>query len=307
MFDERAESREVQYNEFKKKVLKLLRNYFEKEMEVNLDSESLDLQSKKEILDYWVLIAAGNLIYLEEQNSGYHPEKVNELYDLMTNGSEEDILKHFLEHFDKRDSGVDRYSGYLGADINNLVVSSLKQQNLVKVLDIGCAEGYFLDDLKRKFQNNVDCYGLSPLYEGVEKKSGLNLDLGVAEAMPKNYHGQFDLVVTVNASMYFWDIQRAFDQAVLSLRKDGILLFGCGTIKPMAYFMHNLIAQVTEKKPDDFFKKMENNHRMFYKRIKELLKKGAYTLNDKDFSIEELETNNLAWTPVTYKVQKKSD
>ncbi len=104
----------------------------------------------------------------------------------------------------------------------------------VRVLDIGCGAGRFLNDLKEKFGDDVQAYGVSALrygeYGPLEEK-GIKIAIGDAQALISLLDKAglpqegYDVVTSVFSMMYFADELATFKQAYNILSEGGMGFF----------------------------------------------------------------------------------
>jgi len=134
----------------------------------------------------------------------------------------------------KWERGIGQYSETAGESLIDTIGAKINSVQTVRLLDIGCGDAYFLREVKDRYANQVNCVGVSnrifpdiKILDGVLKMSTL------AEVLPQSFSNNFDLITCFNASFYFYDRQRAFNEALRSLSQQGVLFFGHGGLKTL--------------------------------------------------------------------------
>jgi SAM-dependent methyltransferase len=288
---------------FAERAVEVLKNYFYAKLVESAGNRKIESQKIEALAKYWAISNAQFLDILI-------PDWIKEGVDITLStlkavtGTDEELVRYFSYHFDKRDAGLKEYSTYLGEDIEKFINERTAQNKKkeVKILDIGCAEGLFLEQVRQKYGDKVSVWGLAPMYEGAEAKNGVNFKLGLMELMPEEFDSKFDLVTTLDAVMYSADPELAFDQSVRSLNENGVLLFACGAKYPACSGVAiGILLNITQTAYEKDFNKRHHN---FYKKMALVLPKKTFTLDNREFEIVKIQPSEESWTPVVYKVTR---
>lgn len=142
-----------------------------------------------------------------------------------------EVFPHYSEVIDEnyeKDKGIrEREFKIAFETMQNFIPSSAKK---VRVLDIGCLTGIFLDYV-RKSNNKYDCYGAEPSKWAVKicRQKKLKIKQGYFEKLkyPKNY---FNLVTLFDCIEHVEDPGRVIQKACSILQKDGLLVMSTPNI-----------------------------------------------------------------------------
>lgn len=103
----------------------------------------------------------------------------------------------------------------------------------IRILDVGCLTGIFLDYLKR-LNKKYDCHGIEPSKWAVEvcKKKGLKVKVGFFEKAkyPKDY---FDIITLFDCIEHLENPNGVLKKAYLLLKKNGLLVISTPNIDCM--------------------------------------------------------------------------
>ncbi len=189
-------------------VVAILHDVFQKKLLELAGSRNIDEIELNELAYYWDASAI---------NTNSLPERT--LLDM----SPEEIQKYFLHGKGDWKRGIKYYTQMAETSLTEIIERKLETQSRVKLLDIGCGDAAFLREVQEKYGGIVDCTGIAPFYD-TDTKS-VDFHLALAEILPEAWTDHFDLVTCFEASMYFWNQVKAFDEALRVVKSDGNLLW----------------------------------------------------------------------------------
>ncbi|MBI5065929.1 methyltransferase domain-containing protein [Candidatus Woesearchaeota archaeon] len=197
------------------RLVDVMQSYLQKQLLKSLGSRKLSEEELRELAIYWT----ATLI------SGY--EKVNS--EELAKMSDEETQRFFLEESGTWDRGIEEYSKMAGAPLVEIINAKLKKKDNVELLDIGCGQAVFLREIQDKLGTPIVGHAVSNQKQNV--RDTINFRLSIAEVLPEEWTDKFDLVTCFEASMYFWDQNRAFNEALRVLAPDGNLFYGTNNLK----------------------------------------------------------------------------
>jgi len=170
---------------------------------------------------------------------------------------------------------------------NRLDVANLIDKKIVKILDIGCGEGYFLKNIKETFDSET--WGIE-INEEVAQRTKLNVDhvlIGSVETLlssiPDDY---FDCISFNDVLEHLYNPSEILSLVGSKLTKDGYII---ASIPNVRYF-HNL-SELIVKKDWDYKDSgiLDSTHLRFFteKSIRRMFVKAGYKV-EKLVGINEL-------------------
>src|SRR3989344_2956460 len=151
--------------------------------------------------------------------------------DSFFSNSDEDKLELLLKEYNKWDRGIEEYEGMAKESLIEIIDDKIKEKGIAKILDIACGEIAFINQIEEKYGKNVECYAVSN--EKPTLKNSTTFVNSLAEFLPSAWTNKFDLVTCFEASMYFYDNFRAFNEALRVMAPNGKLFYGEGNLKSL--------------------------------------------------------------------------
>ncbi|MDO8658187.1 MAG: class I SAM-dependent methyltransferase [Candidatus Levybacteria bacterium] len=157
----------------------------------------------------------------------------------------------------------------------------------IKILDIGCLTGIFLDYVKRQ-SKKFDCYGIEPSRWAVEicKKKGLKMKSGYFESVnySKNY---FDIITLFDCIEHVEEPNKVLKKTYSILKKNGLLIMSTPNI-------NSIFHKIFKK----YFWFIEAMH-LFYFSSKTITK----ILEDNNFKVIEIK-KHYKYLTLGYAIQR---
>jgi len=288
--------------ELEKRYLEILEEFCRTQLVNNLGSRSLPAEKIKELVAYWVSsiipFVGGVRDKLERRKLS-----LQQLCGL----EKSEILQFFLNRMDTRKAGLESYSDWLGEDLTQVIQQQANSRSEpVRILDIGCADGVFLQDCMKRFPMQVLPSGIAIRNEGAERRPGIDFRTCLAEVMPENFGERFDLTISVNATMYFIDPEMAFNEALRGLQKDGWLYYGHGTLKPEQVKFDVMGKMLNGMSEDEIISLFVGRHKMFWERAAYLVEEATFSKFNRQFEVKEMKwKSSQPWTDIAMRVIRK--
>ena len=279
------------------KVMGIIENYLKNQILQSLGQREISEQNLHELTSYWVASTV----------SKYRPNDFETM-------SETEIQDFFLGEYCKWDRGLKSYTNMAGSSLVDIIDDKIKQNGTAKVLDIGCGQAVFLKDLQNRYGDSVECYGVSNInHDGIET---VDFRLALAEILPEEWTDKFDLVTCFEASMYFWDQSKAFDEALRIVNPNGELFYGTNNLKThtddailserlnLSEFTY-IYPETSERAGEKYsgvWGKYVSNFTQFIGEIATLVDKNEmFEKHGKNFEMKSVGV--LAWCPTTLQVK----
>lgn len=176
------------------------------------------------------------------------------------------FYKQFAKKYDERGSSAASRLYYDYWD--KLLLDNLPKKQQLKILDLGCGTGGFLNKLKKKYQN-VTGIDISPEMLKIARKkyshlSG-NLIEGTAENLPFKKNS-LDVVFIRGALHHFQNPRQSLQEICRVLKKGGLLIF----LEPCSdFFILRLLRKLIFKFKSKKF--LSQHHSFTKKEIEDLL------------------------------------
>ncbi|MBT4651415.1 class I SAM-dependent methyltransferase [Candidatus Woesearchaeota archaeon] len=279
------------------KVIGIMESYLKNQILQSLGQREISGQDLHELTSYWIA-------------STFSRYKPND-FETMSN---EAIQDYFLSDYGKWDRGLESYTEMAGSSLVEIIDERIKRNGAAKVLDVGCGQAVFLKDLQNRYGDSVDCYGVSNInHEGIET---IDFRLALAEILPEEWTDKFDLVTCFEASMYFWDQSKAFDEALRVINPNGELFYGTNNLKTHTAdailserldlddftYIHPETSGRAEEKYSGVWGKYFSNFAQFIEGMVALLDENEiFEKHGKKFDMKNVGV--LAWCPTTLQVK----
>ncbi len=278
----------------------IMESYLQKQLLKSLGSRKLSGEELRELSIYWTAT-------LINEYKEVNPEELARM-------SDEEIQQFFLGEFGTWKRGIKEYAKMAGAPLVEIIDAKLNKKDKAELLDIGCGQAVFLRELQDRLGTSIVGYAVSNQKQNV--KDTINFRLSIAEVLPEEWTDKFDLITCFEASMYFWDQNRAFNEALRVLAPDGHLFYGTNNLKTSS---NNSILQEKLGLEDFVYKCPETSRRagqvfkgVFGKYVSkfipflEMLKsladeQGRFEMHGKVFEMKREEV--LAWCPEVLQVK----
>jgi SAM-dependent methyltransferase len=196
--------------------------YFEKKIIENLGKRKISSKELNELKLYWAASLA-------QETSFWYNGFTRSEFQLMT--KEQKIEAILIEQDGTWDRAIRDYNQMAGQSIEEIIEKNIRENGRARLLDIGCGSLAFFDEVADKYQGKVECVGVSNAKP--RERKGIKVVNSLAEALPEEWNDKFDLVTCFEASMYFYDNYRAFNEAVRVMKPEGKLLYGYGRLKSL--------------------------------------------------------------------------
>lgn len=210
--------------------------YFERRIIEHLGKRKIDFNELKELTFYWVSS------FLHSSTFWYENEMTREEFYSISRDKKRRIF--LLQPEDSWNRAVEAYSQMGGAPMEKIIEENIRKKGSASLLDIGCGSLAFFDEVADKYQGKVECVGVSNMK--VRERKGIKTVNSLAEILPEEWTDRFDLVTSFEASMYFYDNGRAFNEAVRVMKPEGKLFYGHGNLKSLGN--DNLLERLLDVK-----------------------------------------------------------
>ena len=152
-----------------------------------------------------------------------------------------ELMKQIVQYSEKTwNRTINQY------DVINLESEIESRSGMVSILDVGCGDGNVLAELKGKYLDKINCYGISVMNHPHSDK--INYHICPAEVLPESWDNKFDIVVTHQAFRYMLFPEKALRECIRVTRSGGIFAGYIGTIENEDRVMYN---QSIGKEVDD--------------------------------------------------------
>lgn len=136
---------------------------------------------------------------------------------------------------------------FQGKNVLQIIDGIVQMQGRARILDVGCGSGKFLGEVKDKYGDRVDCFGITAYnYSYVYSHPGISIILGDAQHLPIYFYNQqeFDLATAVNSVGWIADPWAVVSGMYELLKRDGVGLINSF---PLSVFRDDTTRGVLEK------------------------------------------------------------
>lgn len=197
------------------RIVDIMESYLQKQLLQSLGSRKLSEEELRELSIYWTAT-------LVNEYKKVNPAELARM-------SDKDIQQFFLGEFGTWKRGIKEYTEMAGAPLVEIINAKLNKKDKAELLDIGCGQAVFLRELQDRLGTPIVGNAVSNRKQNV--RDTINFRLSIAEVLPEEWTDKFDLITCFEASMYFWDQNKAFNEALRVLAPDGHLFYGTNSLK----------------------------------------------------------------------------
>ena len=198
-------------------VVDVMDKYLRTQISKSLGQRKIDEQQLKELTTYWIASTV-------EEFSLYDFDS-----DKLKTMTTDNILNYFLDDDSVWNRGLKEYTQMANTSLTDIIDEKIKNKGHIEILDIGCGDAAYLKELQKIYGNKITCYGISNRNQaGTET---IEFRLTLAEVLPEEWTNKFDLVTSFEASMYFWNQNAAFNEALRIIKPDGKIFYGTNNLK----------------------------------------------------------------------------
>lgn len=232
--------------------------------------------------------------------------------------SPEDTLTFLLTQRGTWNRGIELYNRMAGESLPALIDAQIARKGSASLLDIGCGAAHFFREVRDRYGSTVECCGVAERIP-LTMPEGMHFTNTLAEILPESWGNRFDIVTCFESSMYFYNVDQAFREAVRVTTPEGILFFGCGALKDIGndQLLERVLASQRCKPAllppprlgkdyyQDIFDRWLEHSEGFWRNIVYAAQDNPQhetTVNEARVRIEEREVT--AWCPITLKVTK---
>ncbi len=129
--------------------------------------------------------------------------------------------KELYEEGKDRENSLGQYSDFFSNFFENISLRELigwmvKEKSKIKVLDVGCGDAGFLNDLKKQFGEKVFTSGIDLIdFTGTDEKI-------IGDALNAEWPKEFDLIVSFRTLHEIGNSEKILTKALDSLKKNGM-------------------------------------------------------------------------------------
>jgi len=169
------------------------------------------------------------------------------------------------------------------------ILSLLRRQHAIKVLDLGCGNGSFSGLLSSEgFKVTGIDHSLSGIEIAQDKLKGLSFQQhDILNSLEKSYHNQFDAVVSIEVIEHLLLPRKLIENAIAALKPGGLLVL----TTPYHGYWKNLALALTGKFDDHWHPLRDYGHIKFFSKrtIMELFR---------EFPLQHIEFETVGRIPV---------
>lgn len=174
-------------------------------------------------------------------------QEIIEEYKFINSIFKENTNFEFMNHgYHPIDNRLNNSSIFLKncATLYLYVMDKLNLCDIKSILEVGCGRGGGISLIKDVY-NIKDVYGCDLIQENIDYciKNHNNIEFKVQDACDLNYDKKFDVILNIESSHCYIDIQKFFQRIVKFLNNDGIFLYADIFTKKNLNFVKNTLLE----------------------------------------------------------------